>query len=360
MLFRSELVPVREERSIDQDLLEDASARIESLLKEQGYRTARAPYSRDSKGNEHVVTFTVTRGPLHRIDAITTAGNERLSDADLAPLLQIKPGDPFVDARVGLVSAAIGESYRVRGFSQAAVRANVQVLPESSANGVTFRPVSIRFDITEGPQTVVTTVEFEGVKAIAVEMPAGASTTILDAAKESPLTNDEFMSLVKGLHQGQSEMQAAGIIHHDIKPANVTFDRDKGQVMYVDLGSAEQLSPGGKTDRLNSNSSLYLRPDIQNGVEHGVEVDRYAIAMTILSSLSPSLEAVAGGDTIARSIFEKGSRAPEAQGTPWADAISRSLAEAKGSATNQAVRQQIEKAEAELQASFQQIGRAHV
>ena len=164
-----ELVPVREERSIDQDLLEDASARIENLLKEQGYRTARAPYSRESKGNEQVVTFTVARGPLHRIDAITTAGNERLSDADLAPLLQLKPGDPFVDARIGLVTAAIGESYRVRGFSQAAVRANVQVLPESSANGVTFRPVSIRFDITEGPQTVVTGVEFEGVKAIAVD-----------------------------------------------------------------------------------------------------------------------------------------------------------------------------------------------
>ncbi len=162
------LVPVREERSVDQDLLEDANARIENALKEQGYRNASASYARDDNGNEQVVTFTVTRGPLHRVESITTAGNTRISSADLAPLLQIKPGDPFVDARVGIVGSAIAELYRVRGFTQVAVKPNIQVLPEASKGNVTYRPVEIRFDIVEGIQTIVSGVQFEGVNAMPV------------------------------------------------------------------------------------------------------------------------------------------------------------------------------------------------
>ena len=159
---RDELVPIRAERSVDQDLLEDASLRIENALREQGYRTARAPYACEEQGGELVLTFTIARGPLHRVESVQTAGSVKLPAADLAPLLQIKPGDPFVEARAGLIAAAIAELYRVRGFAQAAVRPGIQVLPEAQAVNVTYRPVAIRFDIVEGPQTVLSGVTFEG------------------------------------------------------------------------------------------------------------------------------------------------------------------------------------------------------
>ena len=163
---RNNLVPIRAERSVDQDLLEDASLAIENALREQGYRTARAPYTREEKGGELVLTFTVTKGPLHRVESVEATGHARMSAADLAPLLQIKAGDPFVEARAGLVSAAIAELYRVRGFSQAAVKPNIQVLPEASAVNVTYRPVAIRFEIQEGAQTIVSGVEFEGTSVL--------------------------------------------------------------------------------------------------------------------------------------------------------------------------------------------------
>ena len=43
---RDTLVPVRQERSADEDLLEDGSRNIEAYLRERGYRTATAPYDR--------------------------------------------------------------------------------------------------------------------------------------------------------------------------------------------------------------------------------------------------------------------------------------------------------------------------
>ncbi|MFM8532040.1 MAG: hypothetical protein ACKOEC_00345, partial [Acidimicrobiia bacterium] len=95
-----DLVPIRAERSVDQDLLEDASIRIENGLRAMGYRNARAPYTRDERGAELSLTFTITRGPLHRIESVATQGNSRLTALDLAPLLQIRAGDPFVEARV--------------------------------------------------------------------------------------------------------------------------------------------------------------------------------------------------------------------------------------------------------------------
>ena len=95
------------------------------------------------------------------------AATRRSTAADLAPLLQIKAGDPFVEARAGLIAAAIAELYRVRGFAQAAVKPNIQVLPEAQGVGVTYRPVSIRFEIVEGPQTIVSGVTFEGNTTIA-------------------------------------------------------------------------------------------------------------------------------------------------------------------------------------------------
>ena len=164
-----DLVPVRAERSVDLDLLEDASLAIENGLREEGYRSAQAPYARLEKGGELVVTFTVARGLLHRVGSVEIQGNAALDRATIAPLLQLKPGEPFVEARAGVVSAAITELYRVRGHTQAAVKATFQVLPEATDATATYRPVAIRFEIQEGPQTLVSSVEVAGTKAIAAE-----------------------------------------------------------------------------------------------------------------------------------------------------------------------------------------------
>ena len=163
-----DLVPIRSERSVDQDLLEDASRAIENALREQGYRGAQAPYSRQEQRGELVLTFTIARGPLHRVESVDTVGSEALDRAAIAPLLQIRPGEPFVEARVGAIAAAITELYRVRGFAQVEVTPNIQVLPAATALNVAYRPVAIRFEIVEGPQTLVTAVEIAGSQAVAL------------------------------------------------------------------------------------------------------------------------------------------------------------------------------------------------
>ena len=86
------LVPVREERSVDEDLLEDASRNIEAYLRERGYRAAQAPYARAERNGELVLTFTVTRGPLHHVNTVSIGGNRTLPERRDRTAAQAEPG----------------------------------------------------------------------------------------------------------------------------------------------------------------------------------------------------------------------------------------------------------------------------
>jgi outer membrane protein insertion porin family len=163
---RDELVPVRRERSVDLDLLEDASRNIEGYLRQLGYRAAQVRYVREETAGELLLTFTVSRGPLHRLDTMIANGNQAIPAADLAALLKLQPGEPYVDSRVATVSAAISELYRVRGFARASVKAEISVLPERLDAGAPYLPVAVRLQIAEGESTTVGTVTIEGASAI--------------------------------------------------------------------------------------------------------------------------------------------------------------------------------------------------
>lgn len=163
---RDALVLIRQERSVDLDLLEDASRNIEAFLRQQGYRAAEAPYVREARSGEMVLTFTVTRGPLHRLSSIDVVGNSQLPRGDLTSLLPLKPDEPFVDSRVAAVVAAVTEVYRVRGFARAAVKPEITVVPPRSGDPQNERRVAVRLVVTEATPTTVGAVVIEGSNAI--------------------------------------------------------------------------------------------------------------------------------------------------------------------------------------------------
>jgi outer membrane protein insertion porin family len=163
---RDTLVPIRQERSVDLDLLEDSSRNIESFLRQQGYREAQARYVREHSGGDMVLTFTVRRGPLHTLAATEIVGNEAVTAADLAPLMQLKTAEPFVDTRVATVASGITELYRVRGYPRASVKLDISEEPRSQSGNDGSVPLRVRFMITEGPQTRVGSVAVQGASAL--------------------------------------------------------------------------------------------------------------------------------------------------------------------------------------------------
>ncbi len=155
---RRELVPVEREGSVDEDLLEDSTARIEDALKSQGYKDARAPHERAETGDEVVITFRVSRGQQYKIARVTLNGNTSVPLTDLQPALRVREGQPFSRAALDSEGAAIEDVYRRSGF--AAARADLTETPQPASGAQV--PVDVSIDIREGVRTVVRSVKVTG------------------------------------------------------------------------------------------------------------------------------------------------------------------------------------------------------
>jgi outer membrane protein assembly factor BamA len=158
---RDLLVPVRAEGSADEDLLEDAGVAIQQYLRVRGYRDATVAYTREDRGDELIITFRVARGTRYVVDNVTIDGQVEIPLADLAVLTRVERGRPFVQTVVGEAAAAMRDVYRRRGFTRATVEPIVIERPrEDPSDGDRF--VDVRFEIIEGPRSVVGAIVFDG------------------------------------------------------------------------------------------------------------------------------------------------------------------------------------------------------
>ncbi len=165
-----DLIPVERERSINEDLLEDADRRIESYLNGLGYRDASVAHERLADGEELSIVFTVAGGPLYEIANVVIAGNLAVPLAALEPLLLLRPDFPLITRELESVLNNVAEHYRQRGFATARVEA---VMSEVGDGVEANRPpdlgrppervrIVVRIDIVEGPQTRVGSVSLDG------------------------------------------------------------------------------------------------------------------------------------------------------------------------------------------------------
>jgi outer membrane protein assembly complex protein YaeT len=199
---RDELVPVAREGSVDEDLLEDSGHRIEEYFRAQGYRKATASYNRDASENgELVVTFTIDKGPLYRVQSYEITGNASLPLDELTPALKVRVGLPFADSLLDADVSTIEALYRRRGFAGARVQAGVEPPPASAP--AAQLPVVVRIVIAEGVRTLVDAATFEG---------------------NSAIDSDTLRGKI-GLRAGGPYLQG-----------QVAVDRDAIQAIYQDLG----------------------------------------------------------------------------------------------------------------------------
>jgi outer membrane protein insertion porin family len=159
---RDELVPLRREGSVDQDLLEDAANALRDHLRAQGYRDADAHFTREPKGEELIITFTITRGARHVIDSIDIKGETAVTNAELRKLLRAETGQPFEQATFDRFVSAATQIYRTRGFTKAKLEPVVAVLPRAEGSPAAERRVKVSITVSEGPRTLVGTITLQG------------------------------------------------------------------------------------------------------------------------------------------------------------------------------------------------------
>ncbi len=230
---KRELVPVEREGSVDEDLLEDSTARIEDALKSQGYKDARAPHERADASGELVITFRVSRGQQYKIGRVTFAGNTSLPQADLEPALRIREGQPFSQASLTAEAGSIEDVYRRAGFG--AAKADIDVIPQPPSGGQV--PVVIAIQVREGVRTIVRSVKIAGnASMMEATLLAGLRLQTGRPFVIGSLALDRDAILVKYLNAGyeNATVDARPELNRERTDANIVYAVREGPQVLVD------------------------------------------------------------------------------------------------------------------------------
>jgi outer membrane protein assembly factor BamA len=234
---RRELVPVREEASVDEDLLEDSRARITTWLQERGYWRARVSYSRRQTDAGLDVVFTIARGRVYQVQALVIGGAQALPQVTLRQRLDIEEGKPFTPSSLASGIAAITQLYQNSGFP--AVRVEQALVDVSAPSLSTDVPgaLEIRLRVAEGTRATVSRIAFEGVRALD-ETALRSALTIGpgQAFSSAAVVASREAVLRRYLDDGYRQAQIEARLENDATPGQiaVTFVLVEGRQTLVD------------------------------------------------------------------------------------------------------------------------------
>ncbi|HEY0162839.1 MAG TPA: POTRA domain-containing protein [Edaphobacter sp.] len=165
------LVPVFEEGTIDNDLLNEGMHNIRDFVQQQGYfdATVEVKVLGENSANERVV-FTVDRGLKHKVLSVELKGNKYFSEDILRERMQVKKADAYQRSgrySPGLVAsdvASIQALYGANGFDQAKVTTEIKDTDDKNGPVKKRRgQIAVVYNVDEGPQKKFGTVTVNGV-----------------------------------------------------------------------------------------------------------------------------------------------------------------------------------------------------
>jgi outer membrane protein assembly factor BamA len=233
----NELVPIRREASIEEDLLEDSETRIESYLRQQGYWKADVTVAEKPADGTLTIVFTINRGrQYHVASPADIVGNQSVPPAELRKLVTgLEPGRIFRDSELTQTAAAIESFYKSHGYASVSVKSAANELESARAGEGSIQPT---IAIVEGPLIRVGEIGITG---------------------SSAFSEQELRQVIK-LFPGDPYNQAAAL-----------QARDQIVVKYLNAGYAEatvDVQPGPSEDPSRMPLTFAIHEGPQTIVDH--------------------------------------------------------------------------------------------
>jgi outer membrane protein assembly complex protein YaeT len=256
------VIPIFEEGTVDDDLLNEGNRRLRDYYQRLGYFDVKVEHEQQTANAEKVeILYKVQLGQRRRVDRVTVAGNRYFPAATLQTMLSVHAANStdrhgaYSQALVAADIGAIQAVYQNNGFSK------VKITPETSTpetvavnspapvpqNGKKIAPLIVVYRIEEGEQLRVGAVALEGNDHV-------------EAAKLVPLMNT-----------------AAGQL---LSPQNLAGDRDALLTAYMSRGFdrvrvevAQKEAPGdaSKVDvafRITEGQQVFVRKVLLTGLHY--------------------------------------------------------------------------------------------
>ena len=239
------LVPVYEEGTIDNDLLNEGVHNIREYLQQQGYFDAgvQVKVIGEDTPSERVL-FTVDKGRKHKVLAVTLKGNKYFSDDLLRERMQVMKADNY--QRSGKYSQSLVTSdvnsiealYRANGYNKAKVTTRVEDIEELKGKELKIAQIRITYTVAEGPQQKFGSVDLTGVDASRTKEVRG----LINAQEEQPFSlitlsgdRDAVLGyyLSHGFDQAKVEIKQEKA-SDDVNGTDVAISVSEGPQVFVD------------------------------------------------------------------------------------------------------------------------------
>ena len=237
------VIPVFEEGTVDEDLLNEGNRRLRDYFQRMGYFDVKVDHEQQSANAEQVVIlYKVQLGPRSRIERVSVTGNRYFDSATLEELLSVHAAD--TTDRHGVYSQtlvladvnALQSVYHNNGFS--AVKITPETKPdEQVAHSGKTAPLTVVYHIEEGGQVRVGTVQLEGVeRGDPAKLMALLNTAPGQLVSPQNLAGDRDTLLTDYLSRGFDQVSvevAQQFEASDTNKVDVVFHITEGQQIFV-------------------------------------------------------------------------------------------------------------------------------
>lgn len=171
-------IPIYEEGTVDDDLLNEGDRRLRDYYQRLGYFSVKVEHQRIAPGSNDVnIAYSVTLGPRSRVDTVSVDGNHYFDTATLKDLLSVHAADTI--DRHGLYSQALVSAdadslkgvYQNNGFSAVRITSETNLASQAAGNPPPGKHkvigLAVIYHIEEGAQQRVGQVTLEGNSHIA-------------------------------------------------------------------------------------------------------------------------------------------------------------------------------------------------
>lgn len=252
------LIPIFEEGSVDDDLLNEGNRRLRDYYQRLGYFDTSVDHERRTVGDSQVtITYTIRLGQRSRVEKVSVEGNRYFDTATLMDLISVRAADILDRHGVYSQSLVLGDVntleavYQNNGFAQVKVTPEAGITKSMSGgapSATTARAggrfardpiasLTVIYRISEGRQLRVGTLRIEGNEHI----PSTTLTKLLNTAPGQALSpgtlagdRDELATeyLSRGFDQVNVTV-AQEVEASDSTKVDVVFHVEEGEQVFV-------------------------------------------------------------------------------------------------------------------------------
>jgi outer membrane protein assembly complex protein YaeT len=312
------LIPIFEEGTVDEDLLNEGNRRLRDYFQRLGYFDVKVNHQQHLQGGNQAdelvnILYTVELGPRRRVQQVLITGNRYFGSATLKELLNVHAANTldrhgaYSQALIAADISALLAVYRNNGFANARITAETSPPETGAADHSVLNsripllaatiPFNVTYRIEEGQQIRVGSVAIEGNEHMRADALTPRINTIAgQLLSPENLAGDRNALLTEYLSEGFDQV-AINVIQKaeagDAGKVDVTFQISEGEQVFVRKVLLRGLTT---TRRQTVEPALTLHPGDPLNETALTETQRNLYDYALFSEVDTAIENPTGGE----------------------------------------------------------------